>query len=66
MRAKLVEVQPVPDTALQLLAHQRAEEVKAFILSKQQLDTGRVTENPPEGGFARDGAKVSFELGVAK
>ncbi|MDP0496579.1 MAG: DUF748 domain-containing protein [Verrucomicrobiota bacterium JB024] len=66
MRAKLVEVQEVPDTALQLLAHQRAEEVKAFILSKQQLDTGRVTENPPEGGFARDGAKVSFELGVAK
>ncbi|MBC2596376.1 DUF748 domain-containing protein [Ruficoccus amylovorans] len=66
MKAKLVEVQEVPDTLLQLLAHQRAEEVKTFILASQELDAGRVAEEAPEGGFAQDGSKVSFKLGVAK
>ncbi len=66
MKAKLIEVEDVPDTALRGLAHQRADEVKEFMVSQQKLDAARITENPPEGGFAKDGSKVSFELGVAK
>jgi len=66
MKAKLVEVQVVPDTELAALALRRAKEVKLTIDTAQQLDESRVVIALPDGGFAKDGAKVSFELGVAE
>ncbi len=66
MKAKLVEVQAVSDADLASLALLRAKQVKVTIDSAQELDASRVEIALPEGGFTRDGSKVSFELGVAK
>lgn len=66
MKNKLAEAQQVPDEALATLASQRAVVVKDYLLSQQELDAGRISISEPEGGFARDGAKVTFELAVAE
>ncbi|MEM8549287.1 MAG: DUF748 domain-containing protein [Verrucomicrobiota bacterium] len=66
MREKLEEKQAVPAVAFVQLAQDRADAVRNAIITDQTLDASRVRTAAPEGGYAEDGAKVTFQLGVAQ
>ncbi|MEM9226725.1 MAG: hypothetical protein AAGA45_02050, partial [Verrucomicrobiota bacterium] len=66
MREKLEDKQTVSAVTFVQLAQDRADAVRNAIIADQILDASRVRTVTPEGGYASDGAKVTFQLGVAQ